>query len=332
MEIKADAPVPVPVPAPVRTKKYQCTNCTFETDTKKSLSNHNDKRKNKCNRKINSTCKYCSKEFINKNSLYLHVKKHCHIKKFKDKEAANEIKEIEQQTLNQNQKIIISNDNMASIVQNNNVGDVHIGDKFVNITNNYYILPFGKEDITFITKADIIVLLDAKIKCIEEYIKLVHLNPDHKHNYNITAVDVTFNMVNEWDGTKWLFKQPEQVNIAIFKKVFNLIETTSQQFGLKIPVEIINYHKTMCEYEEACNSFDEIDPKNERKIMKQIKSLMTILYNKKEEVASEHEKMKKTTVTPPIKKEPSKMSVNKFIPEPTRHSYIDSSADDNDYS
>jgi hypothetical protein len=254
------------------TKQYKCLNCPFSTNTKRTLTNHIEKRKTKCNSKLNNKCKYCTKEFKNKKSFYLHIKNHCHIKKKQDNEIDEKLKNL---------NIDISNDNMEPILTN-------MINTTTIVTDNYYVLPFGQEDITFITKEDIIVLLDSKIKCIEEYIKLVHLNPNHTKNYNLCAYDDKFNMIKSWDGTKWIYKQPEEMNIAIFKAVFNLIEITTHRFGLKIPAEILDYHKTMCEYEEVFKSYNEINPIKEKQILKQIKAIMTILYNKKDEVISEH--------------------------------------------
>jgi hypothetical protein len=171
------------------------------------------------------------------------------------------------------------------IFKNKNINETN---NTTTVTNDYYVLPFGQEDNTFITKEDIIVLLNSKVKCIEEYIKLVHLNPKHTKNYNLCAHDEKFNLIKSWDGTKWIFKQPEEMNIAIFKAVFNLIEKTAPQFRLKIPIEILEYHKTMSEYEKEFESYNKISSNKERQILKQLKAIMTILYNKKEEVAFEH--------------------------------------------
>jgi hypothetical protein len=85
------------------------------------------------------------------------------------------------------QSIIVNNSNNSNNSNNvNNVNNVHN----VNITNNNTINVinvngFGKENLSYVTDWDKKCLCEFSGGFITEYIKYVHLNPNHPENHNI---------------------------------------------------------------------------------------------------------------------------------------------------
>lgn len=261
--------------------KYKCDKCEFTTDYKHSYQNHVS-RKTKCGNDA-LICNTCKKSFKKKNTLYQHKKK-C------------------------DKKTIINTDNSGTISGQNEMNikfhlekdasasKVNVIGTDASITNNYYILPFGQENMKFITVEDVKQLLDAKFEYMKKYIRLVHLNPEHGENYNIHVTDDLLDKVKLWNGDVWNFITPEEFNFKMFENVQKVMETVKTQYDLKIPKEIELYNKLLDEYKRSLTggTLPAMDKDNKDMIVYQLKTIIMDLYNYRNRVTAEHEKIKMT--------------------------------------
>jgi hypothetical protein len=105
-------------------------------------------------------CRTCNKKFNNYQNRWKHEK----ICKEKNKTSLTTISQC---------SIINNTTNITTNTLNN------------NITNNIVINSFGKENLSHLTKRDIIEMLEQGFNCDLEYISKVHQNPKIPQNHNI---------------------------------------------------------------------------------------------------------------------------------------------------
>jgi hypothetical protein len=104
------------------------------------------------------------------------------------------------------------------IVTNNNI---------TNITNNtlvqnVIIVPYGKEDLSFLSVNDYKRIFNKGCFSIPELISIVHCNEAHPECMNIYIKNLKDDYILIHDGTEWMIKEKSVVfdNILMRKKVF----------------------------------------------------------------------------------------------------------------
>ena len=207
---------------PKHTKTYQITQKKHTKTYQNIPGGVENKKTGEITQKIEQTkfpCQYCQKLFSTKNSLYRHINElRCQSlpnykileiqKKTKNKnliKKKNQIIEYAQnEVLNYSYMNNEDNDNLSdksvtNIGHFNNVNNVNHINNYNNINNianvnqiNIKINPFGKENISFLTKEDKLRILERVYNGVPELIKTIHSHPE---NRNIFLPNVNKNVI-----------------------------------------------------------------------------------------------------------------------------------------
>ena len=191
--------------------EYKCSKCDKSFNTKKDLNRHLNRRKS-CDEIISDfKCEHCNKKYTRRYNLIRHM----------------EEKHINSKTKNTNNG-------------NNSIGDKNIsqnGDNNnVNITNQYFLLPFGSYQLEKdLSIEDILAIFSSKCGAIEMIILKTHLNPKlpQYHNCGITDLHVSYGLI--YDGASWIFKpitdimhdlieNGQKKSLELYDKIKNFIQ------------------------------------------------------------------------------------------------------------
>lgn len=182
--------------------KYICKRCKKNFEHKAAYNRHLN-RKNKCentdynkiNKKRDHYCKICDKKYSRKDALIEHKKTKIHVNNFKK---INMIKENVQKINGDNNKL---NNNII----NGNKNNIHNGN--ININNNYFISPFGNEEISKLTTQDKIAILISNDNPIITIILKTNLNPLLPEYHNVGYIDLKSGYGFIYNGETWEKKE-----------------------------------------------------------------------------------------------------------------------------
>ena len=202
-------------------------------------------------------CKFCNKEFKSKYNRKNHEIK-CNETHSPTLLEENEklkliIKELESSTTGQN--------------INNNITNINNG----NITNNTIIINnLGNEDISHITKNQMIRLLIMNKECPVEMIKMIHFNSDKPENHNIYKPNFKDKYVKYIDNNVW--------------KIGDLMKVVTELYLSKMDIaeEKFEELKQFLEDSKKDRFQQLLDNREEPEIMGGIlKRIIEILYNER---------------------------------------------------
>lgn len=275
---------------------YNCQLCGKVFKYKSLLLKHIDKKipccdeEKKAKNKEKRTCVHCNKEFTRLDSLKDHLMI-CRTKMIKDKEIEfsskqnnkdNDIKkEVE---FIKKQLSIITEEKDATIYELKQIieklrtdkGILFKDDKNIvindtNAGNNIVkILPYGEEDLSFITDDNYKIMLNRGFNSVHYFVEYVHFNKNKPENQNIRINNIRDKYVLIFDGDKWILKDRDDMFQEIIETKINLLWI--KYFQLKNSLDEYTKHRFNCFLEKQYD--DEIIEyiKNDLKLM---------LYNKK---------------------------------------------------
>ena len=222
--------------------EFRCNICNKYYSSKSSLCNHNKKFHNikvtdsngkvtdsngkvtDSNGKVtinlqNQRCKYCNKLFKSKQNKYEHQKKVCEPKHnkiiindqkqidLKLKKAEAKILELKLK-LEQSQNIdniTLKKINKKLIERNNLIKNSTINIQNNNITNNYQLIGFGKEEVKdTISNKEIKLIMNSKYGCLEKLVEIVHCGKYNQFK-NIIITNMNNNYMYKYDENKGYF-------------------------------------------------------------------------------------------------------------------------------
>lgn len=241
--------------------EYKCDRC-HKTFNKKSNYNYHINRKFKCNKKRKNTyiCNGCDKSFYDKSKYTRHLqnKKSCHnknnpyISSLKDQissllnkleEQEEEIKKLKSTPKPPKPKVIIND--------------------------------YGKENIDYLTKEDIIhCLLDKKTGEIELF-DLIHCNSEHPENHNIQMKKGKKPIFMKLINQRWLQIKDYIISkdfLLKSDKIYNSTLKSMSESGEKITNEMFEVYNEKSAYDSG---FRELLEKN---IIKSLSEKMPIEY------------------------------------------------------
>lgn len=188
--------------------KYICNKCKTTFDHKAAYDRHIN-RKNKCSinkvgsktkKKINSNyCEICNKTYNRKDALIRHRKTTLH------KSNINNSKTKVTKILD---KVIVGSHN-KQILTDHSYNNSH-NNNSINInatTNNYYISPFGEEEINKLTTQDKLAILLSNQDPIIQIIVKTNLNSAMPEYHNIGYIDVKSGYGYIYNGESWEKKE-----------------------------------------------------------------------------------------------------------------------------
>jgi hypothetical protein len=198
---------------------YCCEKCQKEFSKKSNYLTHIN-RKISCLKEeqdqykiLKKTCSYCVNVFSSPCAMKTHMNT-CTKKPSKEDELAqviinlnNELKEIKEKLNNPT----VTNNNITNITNNN-----------TNNTLVQIIVPYGEEDLSFLTINDYKRIFNKGCFSIPELISIVHCNEAHPECMNIYIKNLKDDYILIHDGNEWMIKEKSVVfdNILMRKKVF----------------------------------------------------------------------------------------------------------------
>jgi hypothetical protein len=162
-------------------------------------------------------CQYCKKVFGSKYNTIRH-ENGCKMKvKVELENKINILKNQIDTIISQNNGISINK--QSNVVESqNNIGQQHIEKQTVNnigkqvvnnienqIINKTYIniVPYGKEDITFMSEDEILHFLFMGVMSIPELVKFIHFNKNKPEFHNFYISNIKSKYAKKFDGKKW---------------------------------------------------------------------------------------------------------------------------------
>uniref|UniRef100_A0A6C0KLX1 C2H2-type domain-containing protein n=1 Tax=viral metagenome TaxID=1070528 RepID=A0A6C0KLX1_9ZZZZ len=272
--------------------KYNCEWCNFHTNLKGDFSRHLKTNKHKESTKsqplvnLKSTfsqpkvnlfdekqphlfqCKYCSKNFKFKQSMYKHIKYTCKKNKDEDlKELARLFNEKQKQLniqgkqMEKMQKQIDKLTNKLQI-QNINQGTIHN-------TINIQLLNHMDTDYSHLTHNDYMACMKSCNTCVKTLIEKVHFNPEKPENMNIFLSNIKGKYVMVYKDNEWQIHDKKDQVDGLYDYNEMVLEKWYDDYKDKYP-EIIN------SFQRYLNNKDENDVLNKVK-----DEILIMFYNKR---------------------------------------------------
>jgi len=267
---------------------FICEKCNKEF-TKKSSYNFHVLRINSCIKDVEiiNNCNYCNKKFTTKYTL----KAHLNICKKKDivndhtQSQIDELKKIlcEQQKDNEELKKKVEElTHISETNQNININENSHNTNNNNTTNNINIYNIGKEDLTRLSKEDIIKICTSGTFYPQVAAEVIHCNEKYPEFQNFLISNLRSNTGLIRDNDNWISKSNDDILRAILKvdkkHVSTLIKDLKVDEKLQIRLEITK---------------DEVDT-NESK-QHQAAKIKTLLYNASKMITKNKKKVDKLT-------------------------------------
>jgi uncharacterized coiled-coil protein SlyX len=206
-------------------------------------------RKKPCSKQLeeqDKTCHYCNKTFTKYKSLEKHIDNTCKIKKLHDEkmesmmnEMIKRLETLEAENTECKKKIENMSKQLVAQHKTNITGDqINIG-KQININ----IVPFGKENTSYITNQIYSSIFMRSHCSVPEYIRAIHFDKNHPENHNVYISNIKDQYVLTFDGHDWnimdrmeaidkLYMNGSIVLETKFEEMYNsLNETIIRQFN-----------------------------------------------------------------------------------------------------
>lgn len=241
-------------------EKYNCMRCGFSTDHKNNYRKH-IYRKHTCksilkevpiilirekfesedldlrNHSVTSEslrtglknvylCKYCKREFNNRQNRWRHEKSFC-----KDKCVMDEMN-IKMDTMML--KIETLETQNKNLIQNNTFENTKINSDNTIIVNN-----FGEENLDYISDHVFRKMIQKGPQSIPSLIKHIHFNPNHPENHNVRMKNKKLKYLEVKKGNKWEYKHKKVVLDDLVDFGYVNLEEFKQNNGEKMDALLI---------------------------------------------------------------------------------------------
>ena len=155
-------------------------------------------------------CRYCGKEFNQKQGRYQHEKKFCKEKGFSNEEVA-ELK-------SQISELRTQNANLLQKVGNTTNNTINNGNNTINI----HLKAFGQENLSYISEDFIKDLIRCSLfSAIPKLLKEIHFNPEHTENRNTLIPSRKDALAKIYNGDRWDFTTKDVTLEDMTDKAFN---------------------------------------------------------------------------------------------------------------
>lgn len=233
-------------------------------------------------------CKYCSKEFTRKDSLKKHLDSRC---KEKIKTEREEYNKQQQSKMDELMKRIelLENDrrersedmNVVNVSANNN--------NIINSNNtvNIQLLAFGKENRSKLTQYEILKIMNKGFYSVPALLKAIHFDKDTPENHNIYAGSHKQNVVDIYNGEKWVKANRKETIHNLFDDGRNFLLNKVEEFNDILLSDVAK--KMVNKFEYFDNDIDDY-PIKKRDILNEISLL---LYNERDIIEKTRKIIKK---------------------------------------
>jgi hypothetical protein len=149
-----------------------------------------------------------------------------------------------------------------------------------NIQNNMIVIPFGKEDLSFLTLKDYKKIFKKGCYSIPEIIRLIHCNDDKPEYMNVYIKNFKDEYMFTFDGKDWDIEKKDVILNNMIENNKNLLESKFDDMQNELPQYAITMFKKFLERsddDEVINNIkDELKNmfyKNRNHVIKNIKIL-----------------------------------------------------------
>ena len=226
--------------------KLACNNCNKIFASRSSRNYH---VKNKvCEKNPNIRCKYCFKTFAHKNSMYRHIRETCKKNKKQNNtcdekqnaldemlqemttklsefdEMKDRIKKLEKE--NEKLKLPLSLSYDRTTI-NNSMVNIHNGDN-INLVVN--VVPFGKEDMSKISKCDLLKVFKSGFNSTLQLTEATHFNPKYPEYHNVYISNLKNKYAMIYDGDDWEVVMKNDLIDQLYDNKRNYIEDNLNVF------------------------------------------------------------------------------------------------------
>ena len=253
--------------------KYYCVCCDYDAKVKSSFDKHLKTKKHKralesqpkVNQKSTSSqpkvnlfeeqkpqqfqCRYCSKVFKFKQSMYKHIKYTCKENKDEDfKELARLLNEKDKQMEKMRVTMQKQIDKLTQKLQIQNV--VH-GDVTQNTVYNIQLLNHGDTDYSHLTPLDYVQCMKKCNNCVKKLIEKVHFNEQMPENMNIYISNIKGNYAMVYNGNKWqIVNKKEQID-ELYDCNEVMLETWYDEYKEQYPEVIKSFQRYLKNRDES---------------------------------------------------------------------------------
>ena len=203
-----------------------------------SKMNPNESRMNPNESKYE--CIYCKKIYSTNSNMRKHEKT-CKIKKEKDLEKDNEIKQMKLEIENLKTKSITTN-NITNTTNTNNI---------INIRN------IGDENIKHIKSKDFAAMLKGIYSAVPKLIEKIHFDPDHPENQNIKYTNKKFPYLKVMKDNKWQLVNKRNELLNLIDSNCYLLNEVKNKISEKNKYNISEFHKN--NIDEFMDKYNEDD-------------------------------------------------------------------------
>lgn len=219
---------------------YKCHDCDKTFTTKQSLQYHITKRACK---DLDYHCKYCNKRFASESSMYRHIRTVCVVKKENDEEKESIFEKLcnMQEEIDSLKKELKISKNVTTNTMNNqnqcaeNINNGTVSTVNNNNNNNIILVGFGQEDMSILSKAEILSALHKGFMSTVKLTELVHFNPKYPEYHNVFISNMKDKYAMMYDGDKWVLKLKDEIIDTIYDDNKNHIEETIEEFITSLP-------------------------------------------------------------------------------------------------
>jgi hypothetical protein len=227
--------------------RWICSNCKKSFKSKQNYDNHVNKT-TKCV-EAKYVCTYCNKRFTTKTSMYRHIRTVCKHKSDTDSEQdSNPLNEFEHygptniskiyemliKMKEENEELRVkvtqmekepkttTNNNTQNI---NNYGNINTG-----TVNNYYLVGYGKEDMSKIDRSDLLKGIRMGFNSTLKLIDTVHFNPKYPEFHNVYISSMKNKYAMMYDGDNWTLVMKEDLIDKMYDDKRDYIEENLEEF------------------------------------------------------------------------------------------------------
>ena len=184
-------------------------------------------------------CCSCFKSFVNKNSRLRHeTTSKCFLKKIKMDEEQQEkenqaIKKLQEDNKQMAEKLKELEEFVKSGAKsgaNNSTNNSHNNNTNNIQNNNYTVNMYGKEDLSHITDAQLLKILNQGYKSVPAYISLKYFSDKMPENSNVCNTNIKSPYILVFNGKKWELKDKKDMIEQMYGCNFDELEEKFHEF------------------------------------------------------------------------------------------------------
>lgn len=221
---------------------YKCGICNTNFKDVYKYNRHIN-RKNPCDPEIKKhlnvlklTCEYCGKQLASKYSLNNHLticieKEQTNPQKLKEiigqlKETmCQQTEKMTQQMYKQSIQMNKQSNQIEQLIKKEEKSNITITNNNVTQTQNVYgLIPFGKENLDFLTLAQYDTIFSKGCRAIQYLVELVHCDKNRPENMNIYISNYKDKYIRTFNGDEWTMENKNDVLYNLFHSKRDLLE------------------------------------------------------------------------------------------------------------